>query len=154
MDFPWQEPTVIDQTQLILNSYQHWFGSPLLNMDQAPIELAQLLFEAPFIVFSHDTQPDPLYNYGNRQGLKLWELSWDNLRKTPSRTTTEPMGQEERYDILAQTTTKGYAKGYSGVRISSTGKRILIKDVVLWNLLDQQQNYQGQAAMFSDYHFL
>ncbi|MDJ1173170.1 MEKHLA domain-containing protein [Roseofilum capinflatum] len=154
MDFPWQEPTVIDQTQLILNSYQHWFGFPLLNMEQAPIELAQQLFEAPFVIFSHSNQADPIYNYGNRQGLRLWELSWEDLRQTPSRTTTEPMGQEDRNQVLTDTSTKGYAKGYSGVRISSTGKRILIKDVMLWNLLDQHQQYQGQAAMFSEYHFL
>jgi len=154
MNFPWQQKTVIDQTQLILNSYQHWFGSPLFNMDQTPIELAQQLFEAPFVVFSHGTQPDPIYNYGNRQGLELWELNWDDLIQTPSRTTTEPMGQEDRDNILTQTTTKGYAKGYSGVRISSTSKRILIQDVILWNLMDRQQQYQGQAAMFSHYHFL
>lgn len=154
MDFLWQKQTVIDQTQLILNSYQHWFGSPLLNPEQGPIELAEQLFEAPFVVFSHGTQSDPIYNYGNRQGLRLWELSWDDLIQTPSRTTTEPMGQEDRDQILADTSTKGYAKGYSGVRISSRGKRILIKDVILWNLIDQHQNHKGQAAMFSDYHFL
>lgn len=154
MDFPWQEQTVIDQTQLILNSYQHWFGSPLLNPEQAPIALAQELFEAPFVIFSHGTQSDPLYNYGNHQGLMLWELSWEDLIQTPSRSTTEPMGQEDRNKLLADTSKKGYAKGYSGVRRSSTGKRILIKDFMLWNLIDQYQSYKGQAAMFSEYHFL
>lgn len=154
MDFPWQEQSVIDQTQLILKSYQHWFGSPLLNPEQAPIELAQQLFEAPFVVLSHGTQPDPIFNYGNRKALELWELSWEQLIQTISRKTAEPMAQEDRNYILTETATKGYVKGYSGVRISSTGKRFMIKDVILWNLLDQQQQYQGQAAMYSEYHFL
>ncbi|MBP0030527.1 MEKHLA domain-containing protein [Roseofilum sp. Guam] len=154
MDFPWQEQIVIDQTQLILNSYQHWLGSPLLNMNQAPIDLAQQLFEAPFVVLSHGTEADPIFNYGNRQSLKLWELSWNELRQTPSRYTAESIAQEERTRILTETATKGYVTSYCGVRISSTGKRFLIKNGVIWNLLDQQHNYQGQAAMFSDYHFL
>jgi hypothetical protein len=40
------------------------------------------------------------------------------------------------------------------VRISSTGKRFLIKEAIVWNLVDDKGDYQGQAAAFSKYQDL
>jgi len=43
---------------------------------------------------------------------------------------------------------KNYVKG-QGVRISRTGKRYMVSDFTVWNLLNEENNYYGQAATFS-----
>ncbi len=34
---------------------------------------------------SHGTESDPIFNYGNRKALELWELSWDDFIEMPSK---------------------------------------------------------------------
>jgi len=43
---------------------------------------------------------------------------------------------------------KGYAEGYSGIRISSTGKKFKILNASIWNILDDGKVIIGQAAAF------
>ncbi len=49
---------------------------------------------------------------------------------------------------MRHVTENGYTNNYSGVRVSSTGKRFLIEDATIWNVLDNAGTYHGQAAMF------
>ena len=56
--------------------------------------------------------------------------------------------------LLAEVTQKGYIDHYEGVRISSTGKRFMIKNTVVWNLMGREGHYQGQAACFGEWEFL
>jgi hypothetical protein len=150
----WQQPEIINQTQLILNSYKKLLGKELIDRTGTELEQSQRLFQSPFAVFSHNTETDPIYNYANQIGLDLWEMSWDELCQTPSRTTTEPLLREERQKLLDETTKKGYFTNYEGVRISRTGKRYKISDITVWNLTDNDQNYCGQAATFSQWILL
>ena len=153
---PWQQESTIQLSQRLLDSYQHWTGKILLNVDGSPLERAQQLFEAPFILLAHDTQPQPVFTYGNQQALNLWELSWDELTTMPSSQSAEPesMIQEDRDRLLAQVTSQGFVDNHSGIRISSSGKRFRINNVTIWNLMNQQAEYCGQAAVFSQYQFL
>ncbi len=150
--FPWQQQAIINHSQRLLHSFQHWTGRSLLDVNGSPVEIAQALFEAPFVLVSHGTEPDPIFNYGNRRALELWEFSWEDFTQMPSRKCVEPVTQEERDRLLAAAATKGYIDNYSGVRISSTGKRFQIEDVILWNVLDEQNQRCGQAAVFSKYY--
>jgi hypothetical protein len=148
----WQQPAIISWTQLILDNYENLVGKELIDRSGTQLEQSKRLFFASFIVFSHGTQTDPLYNYANQVGLDLWEMTWEKLTKTPSRTTTEPMLREERQRLLAETSRKGYVTNYEGIRISATGKRYKIRDLTIWNLKDNQNNYCGQAAAFSQWY--
>ena len=150
---PWQQENIIIQTQKILHSYQHWTGQSLFDLSVAPQELAQLLFEAPFAVVSHGTEVDPIFNYGNQTALKLWELSWEEFTKMPSRKSVPEAIQQERNNLLAEATTKGFVDNYSGIRISSTGKRFFI-ECTLWNLLDDNNQKCGQAALFFKWKYV
>ena len=116
-------------------------------------EIAQALFEANFALVSHGIEADPIFNYGNRKALQLWELSWEDFTAMPSRKSAQKVVQEERNRLLAETTAKGFSH-YSGVRISNTGKYFHIEDGILWNLLDANNEYCGQAAIFSNYKFI
>lgn len=47
---------------------------------------ASRMFNLPDrVVLSHGTQEDPVLNYANALGLKLWEMDWERLTSTPSR---------------------------------------------------------------------
>jgi hypothetical protein len=110
---------------------------------------AAWLFHAPVAVLSHDTQADPIFVYGNQTALNLFELDWEALTRMHSRLTAEPAAREERARLLSEVSAKGFITDYRGVRISSSGRRFLIQDAVVWNLFDQQGQYRGQAAAFA-----
>jgi hypothetical protein len=154
MNDPWQQPSVLAQTRLIAGSLKHWTGRDLLPGSFSPAEFAEKIFHAPFVLVSHGTEADPVLNYGNQAALELWEMSWAELTRTPSRLTAEAPNREERARLLAAVTARGFIDDYSGVRISKSGRRFRIAQATVWNLLDAQNNYAGQAAMFSRWEFL
>jgi hypothetical protein len=45
-------------------------------------------------------------------------------------------------------------EGYGGVRISKSGRRFRVENSIVWNLLDEQDRYCGQAATFSRWTYL
>lgn len=135
-------------SQYLLNSFRRWTGRDLIARFGSKQGEAEALFGAPFVVVSHGTEPDPILNYGNQAALRLWEMDWDRFIRTPSRMTAEPVHQEERRRILAVAQERGYVEGYRGIRISATGRRFLVTDAILWNVLDDHDRLVGQAAMF------
>ncbi len=135
-------------------SLKHWTGRELLPGDFSPGELAEKVFRAPFVLVSHGVEPDPVLNFGNATALALWEMSWSELTHTPSRLTAEAPNREERAQLLAAVTQHGFIDDYSGVRISRSGRRFRITQATVWNLLDEGDNYSGQAALFSRWDYL
>ena len=150
----WERPAVIARTQLIARNLDHWTGRALLPGLFNPLGLAKNVFAAPFVLVAHGTEADPVLNYGNAAALKLWEMSWDELTRTPSRLTAEAPNREERARLLATVTKNGFIDNYTGIRISKTGRRFRIAQATVWNLLDERGVYAGQSAMFSRWEFL
>lgn len=107
--FPWQQEAIILHSQYLINSFQHWMGNSLLDTNGSPLETAQALFEAPFALVSHGTESDPIFNYGNRKALELWELSWEEFTIIPSRKSAEELVQEESDRLLKEAANKGLA---------------------------------------------
>jgi len=145
----WLNDQVLSWIALVLNSYVHWTGVELLNRTGSRREQAQRLFSVPFVVASHGIEADPILNYGNAQALQLWEMDWEEFVTTPSRLTAEPVNQEERSRMLQLAATQGLIRDYRGVRISRTGKRFLVEQATVWNVIDHNQNTVGQAVTFS-----
>ncbi|HSY20366.1 MAG TPA: MEKHLA domain-containing protein [Candidatus Acidoferrales bacterium] len=157
MDAPWKNPSIIVHSQLLARSLKRWTGRELLPEFPAggsPAEFADKLFHAPFVQVSHGVEADPVLNYGNATALKLWEMTWEELTRTPSRLTAEAPNREERARLLAAVTANGFIDDYSGIRISKTGRRFRIAQATVWNLVDEGGVYRGQAAMFSQWEFL
>jgi len=148
---PWNESRIVEWSRLLLDSYRHWMGTDLIERTSDPQQQARMLFEACFVVVSHGVEADPILNYGNQIALGLWELSWNQFIKTPSRLTAEPDDRAERERMLTQARAKGYFDGYRGVRISSTGRRFLVEQALIWNVIDPAGNPIGQAATFSQW---
>ena len=139
--------------ELLLNSYRHLLGRPLLEPSTG-LSLGQQVFAADFALLSHNTDADPLFNYANQTALDLFELSWLEFVGMPSRFSAEPVNREERERLLNQVASQGYIDNYAGVRIAKSGKRFLIERAVVWNVYDSAQRYYGQAACFSDWRLL
>lgn len=142
---------MIRHVRILCSSYLHWTGSDLLDSVADNVDIVKRLDEAPFALVSHGTEPDPIFNYANRIALRLFEMSWDDFTSMPSRLSAEPLAQEERDRLLARVGSHGYIDDYSGIRISSTGKRFMIRDATVWNLLDESGQAYGQAALLRDW---
>ena len=154
MDLIWKTDFVVAHTAFLARSLKHWTGRELVSGVSDPLELAQKVFEAPFVLVSHDTEPDPVLNYGNRTAQVLWEMPWAELTRTPSRLTAEAPNREERARLLAEVARHGFIDDYSGVRISKTGRRFRISRATVWNLLTADGRPGGQAAMFDRWEYL
>lgn len=123
-------------------------------MEASSEETARRLFRAPLVVLSHGPQADPILNYGNRAALALWEMSWEEFIRTPSRLTADPRERGERALLLAEAMQRGWMENYSGVRVSRSGRRFRVEGAVIWNVLDEEDNRTGQAAAFRHWTYL
>jgi hypothetical protein len=148
-DEPWNRPGWVERAQRMLDSYRHWLGRDLIPRTGSQADQARALFDAPFVVVAHGTEPDPLLCYANRTALTLWEMDADTLVNTPSRLTAEPVHRDERARLLERTARDGYIDDYQGVRVSRTGRRFRIEGVTVWNLRGPAGEYAGQAATFA-----
>lgn len=155
MQFPTaQNNFLLEHALLLSSSYKQLLRKNLISHSKSDSELGKQLFHAPFALVSHNTDSNPIFNYANLKALELFELNWEAFTQLPSKLSAEPVNQSERERLLAQVTQNGYIDNYAGVRISSTGKRFIIKNAVVWNLLNDKGNYKGQAACFGDWKFL
>lgn len=150
---PWPLPApdndfLADQATLLLESYQRLLKRPLLESAGTPRERAEALWRAPFVVASHDTRADPIFNYANQAALSLWEMTWEEFTALPSRLSAEPVEQSQRQALLDAVTTRGYIDHYCGIRIAKTGRRFRIDEATVWNVLDHAGIYCGQAVYF------
>lgn len=144
------------QSKLLLDSYRHWTGKSLIEIPSGMTsgQIAQALFFAPFPVLSGGTESDQILNYGNQCALDLWEMGWEELTRTPSRLTAEPLHRDQRARFLQEVRKHGYISDYQGIRISKTGRRFQIRQATVWNLLGPENLFAGQAATFCEYTFL
>lgn len=150
----WRRPEIVEWSQWLLDSYRHCVGRELTPRVGGPEAQAHALFHAHFVTVSHGTQVDPILNYGSQLALALWEMTWEQLVQTPSRLTAEPMNRTEREEMLERARVQGYIDNYRGVRISSSGRRFLIEQAIVWNVTDRAGHRRGQAATFSRWTFL
>jgi hypothetical protein len=132
--------------RLLLDSHRSLLKQDLL---ESPfMEIGRALYEAPMVVLAHDTSADPVFFYGNLAAQRLFEMSWEELVKLPSRFSAEPLARDERQRLLDLVARQGFIDNYSGVRIAKSGKRFLIEHATVWNLLGQEGQVLGQAAAF------
>lgn len=140
-----------DHVLLLADSYARLSGRQLLAGADTQ-ELAYHVWQAPFALVSHGTEADPVFNYANLTALRLFEMDLEAFTRLPSRLSAETKNREARAALLRRVSEHGYIDDYSGVRISASGRRFVIRDAVVWNVVDHQGRYRGQAAMFAHWH--
>jgi MEKHLA domain-containing protein len=139
--------------RLLLDSYRRLLGKDLIAPGES-VQRAKALYEAPFVVVSHDTAADPVFNYANLAAQRLFELDWDAFVALPSRLSAGPVHRDERRRLLERVTRDGYIDDYAGIRVTKGGRQFRIESAVVWNVSDENGRYAGQAAVFSTWHFL
>lgn len=140
--------------QLLHSSFRHYLGRDLAGLAWQGESTARLLDSAPFVLLSHNSAPDPIFTYGNRQALEVFEMDWETLTRLPSRYSAEAVVRAEREHLLQTVARQGYIDNYAGVRLSSSGRRFMIHQAIVWNLRDAQGKYVGQAAYFDQWEYL
>jgi hypothetical protein len=150
----WTDPAWIERTQCLLDSFAHYLGRELIPRDASPAEQSERLFHAPFVVVAHGTQADPILDYANQTALDLWATDLPTLLSLPSRQTAEPVHRDERARMLQRTREQGYIDDYQGIRVSTDGRRFLIRRAIVWNLVDAGGAHAGQAATFDRWEWL
>lgn len=143
-----KRPEIIAHSRLLADSYAYWTGQTFFPEIQDDARLAIALYEAPFVVVSHGTESDPIFNYANRCAQSLWKLSWEQFTTLPSRKSAEPIAESRRQELMEHAKKQGVITNYQGIRIASDGKRFQVIDLILYNILDKSGQYYGQAAKF------
>ena len=139
--------------QFLLNSFKQFTGEELIERNDPESDMKRIE-NADFVLVSHNREEDPLLNYGNKAALNLWEMKWQDFVKTPSRKTAEPELRSDRAQMLAIAMEKGYVNNYSGIRITSTGRRFRITKAIIWNVIDANGSPIAQAAFFKNWEYL
>jgi hypothetical protein len=162
---PYLSTPVIFHSLTLIDSFKRATGRTLLPPGLSISDAPRALFEAPFVVVSHGTESDPIFNYGNAAALALWGLSFEEFTSLPSRKSA-PVDdspdaaaiQAQRAAALASAGGSGVVDGgYSGVRVSAGGRRFSIENASLWGVctpkgegLEGVQGASlGQAATFA-----
>ncbi len=130
---------------LLAASHHRLVGRPLVAIGG---DLPSALWEADTVIVAHGTEPDPVFFYGNRRALALFEMDWATFVRLPSRLSAEPLLRDERARLLERVARDGCITDYAGVRVSATGQRFRIEQAVVWNLIDESGLCHGQAAAF------
>lgn len=133
---------------LLTGSYARLVGTPLVPEGA---DARWLYREAPFVVLAHGTDPDPLFIYANKCAQTCFEYSWDEFLALPSRLSAEPADRTKRQALLDEVARNGFCAGYSGVRLAKSGRRFLIEDGVIWELIGLDGARHGQAATFRNW---
>ncbi len=138
--------------QLIVDSHRRLVGRDLLAVSDVP--LPEALWRASRVIVAHGTEPDPVFFYGNALALSVFEMSFADFVRLPSRYSAEAVNREARAGLLARVARDGYIDDYSGVRISASGRRFCIEAATVWNLVAADGSMHGQAASFSRWQAL
>ena len=138
---------------LLADSFLRLTGQPLVAIEPGET-LEAALWRAPRVIVAHGTEADPVFFYGNRLALELFEMDAAAFARLPSRFSAEPLAREERARLLERVSRDGYIDDYAGVRISATGRRFRIAQATVWNLVDAAGVRHGQAATFAAWQHL
>lgn len=134
--------------QLLVDSYARLLGRPLLPAPMSPADATTWLYaQAPFAILAHNTAPDPVFIYGNQAAQDRFGYDWDEITRLPSRLSAEAPNREERQRFLERVQRLGYEAGYKGVRIMKSGRRFMIEEATLWQLVDHDGVLHGQAVI-------
>jgi hypothetical protein len=133
---------------LLTGSCARLVGTPLVPKGT---DAAWLYAQAPFAVVAHNTDADPKFVYANMCAQACFEYSWDEFIFMPSRLSAEAPERAERQALLDQVAAHGFLSGYRGIRVAKSGRRFVIEDGVVWELIDVAGVRHGQAAAFSSW---
>lgn len=130
---------------LLPESFERLLRRPLVEPCR---DIIAALWNAPFAILAHGTEPDPVFFFGNACALQAFECDLESFVRMPSRLSAEAPLRAERQALLDRVAAGGYIDDYAGIRISAKGRRFSIGPAIVWNLIDGRGGLHGQAATF------
>lgn len=103
----------------------------------------------PYAIASHDT--NSVFNYANKASLQLFKTNWDEMIGKHSSLSASESSQSDRNKMLKEVAMVGFVDGYKGTRIAFDGSFFEINDAIIWDLVDSNNNSQGQAVLIMDH---
>ena len=143
-----------DYVYLITSSLKKLANIEIVDFSLSLEDQAKQAFNSNYVLLAHNGANEPIFNYANKTALKLFEMPWEEFTTMPSKYSAESDERGKREQFLADVAENGYSKNYSGIRISKSGRRFEIRNVILWNVYDSENNRIGQAAVFDEYNYL
>lgn len=131
----------------ILDSFRRHLGRELVERSGDLAEDARRLFDLPLAVLAHDTSPAPLLDWVNLAAARAFDATPETLLGRPSAATAPAEAIADRQHLFTLLAEHGFVTGYSGVRISLTGRRFIIDDVTVLTLADTSGRQAGHAAV-------
>jgi len=141
-----------DRLALIAASFARLAGRALVERSPGGIE--QALWQAPRAIVAHGTELEPLFLYGNRLALTLFEMRAAEFIGLPSYRSVEAAMRGERARMFERLERGDMIDDYAGVRIAASGRRFAIERAQVWNLVDELGRRHGQAATFAEWRTL
>ncbi len=158
-----QNPNLLEYLDLLKKSYRKFYGE---NLDDDLYESCSVIASHTNIknlisdwprscqVFERENHANPVFVFANRRAQELWEMDWQGFINLESRYSAEPEERQAREHLLNEVQKQGFINNYSGVRVSKSGKRFLIKSARVWQVLAEDGlGALGQAVCFEDYKF-
>jgi len=142
----YREPGSAQRIALVASSFERLLGRPLTG---PCVDIVAGLWSAPCAILAHGTEEDPVFFFANANALSAFEYDVETILRTPSRLSAEAPLREQRQALLDRVTAQGFIDDYSGVRIAATGRRFMIEQATVWNLVDGEGVGHGQAATFT-----
>lgn len=134
---------------LLIDSYWRAIGEQMLPEwpSHGPEAVRWLYDDAPFCLLTQDALIDPRFVYANVTAQKCFEYGWDEFVGLPSRLSAAAPDRRQRQNFMNTVLRQGYAHDYRGRRIAKSGRRFWIESATVWNILDREGIFQGQAVL-------
>jgi len=140
----------VTRATVILDSFRRCVGRELIDRSGDAAEDARRLFDLPLAVLAHDTAPQPLLDWANQAAARAFDATPESLLGKLSSATAPPDATADRHQLFEILARRGFVTGYSGVRISFTGRRFIIDDVTVFALVDEAGRPAGHAAVIRE----
>ena len=119
-------------------------------LGEGKISTPQQIHESErFAVLSHGNQSDPIYNYVNAAGFRVFRWPEDVYYQLPSRKSApEGSARQERSKVIDDTVAQDITYIDEAVRVRYPNATVILRDAILWNVYDDEGYRVGQTVVF------
>ncbi|KAL7576746.1 hypothetical protein ACA910_005662 [Epithemia clementina (nom. ined.)] len=101
-----------------------------------------------FAFLSHATQADPIYCLVNVAACRMFQYTEEEMYQLPSRYSAPESVRSQRQAFVQTAQTEGVFLFPESIRQTKHGTLFRIRDIVVWNVQDEQGYRVGQAAIY------
>lgn len=102
-----------------------------------------------FAVLSHGNQTDPIYNYVNAAGFRVFRWPAEDYYRLPSRKSApEGSARQQRARVIDDTVASDITYIQEAVRVRYPNATVTLRDAILWNVYDDAGYRVGQTVLF------